>query len=161
MAGPVNLDFVKAKIAQDFATPAGNLKVDADRVFVEWGGLGQPVQLVFRGLRVTNAEQAVLATAPSVALSFDPRVVIWGEFLPTAIVVDRPTLDADLAREGGMLRRVLAKGDPSSQVEVVDLLIEQLLAEPNHKTLLGQLDTVKVERAKVTLRDVPSGMLWI
>jgi len=61
-----------------------------------------------------------------------------------------------------MLRQVLAKTDSSSDGgEVVDLLIDQLLAEPNHTSLLGQLDTVLVERAKVTLRDVPSGLLWI
>ena len=40
------------------------------------------------------------------------------------------------------------------------MLIEQLLGEPNHQSLLGQLDTVLIERARVTLRDVPSGVVW-
>ncbi len=84
-----------------------------------------------------------------------------GQFLPTAIVVDRPTLDADITREGGMLKRVLAKSDSSTQGEFVDLLIEQLLAEHNHHSLLGQLDTVEVAHARVSLRDVTSGVTWI
>src|SRR5204863_9514217 len=60
-----------------------------------------------------------------------------------------------------MLQRVLAKTDSSSQGEFFDLLIEQLLAEPNHHSLLGQLDTVEVTNARISLRDVPSGIVWI
>src|SRR5438132_9640166 len=36
----------------------------------------------------------------------------------------------------------------SDSGEVVDLLVNQLLAEPNHSSLLGQLDTVLVERSE-------------
>ena len=43
-----------------------------------------------------------------------------------------------------MLQRVLAKTDSNPQGEVVDLLIEQLLAEHNDHSVLGQLDTVEV-----------------
>jgi len=162
LAGPIDIDFLRNRIGQEFETPAGKMRVHAERVYVEWSALGQPMRLVLSGLRVTNSADVVVATAPSIALSFDPRSVIRGQLLPTAIVVDQPTLDADIAREGGMLRQVLAKTDSNSDGgEVLDLLINQLLAEPNHTSLLGQLDTVLVERAKITLRDVPSGVLWI
>jgi hypothetical protein len=162
LAGPIDIDFLRNRIGQEFDTPAGKMRVHADRVYVEWSSLSQPMRLVLSGLKVTNGTDLVVATAPSIALSFDPRSVIRGQLLPTAIVVDQPTLDADIAREGGMLRQVLAKTDSNSDGgEVLDLLINQLLAEPNHTSLLGQLDTVLVERAKITLRDVPSGVLWI
>ena len=161
LAGPIDLDFLRTRLGQEFDTPGGKVKIHADRVSVEWSSLRQPMRLVLSGLRVTNDADQVVATAPSVALSFEPRSAIRGRLLPTAIVVDQPTLDADIAREGGMLRRVLAKTDTETTGEVVDLLIDQLLAEPNHTSLLGQLDTVQVEHAKVTLRDVPSGVLWI
>jgi hypothetical protein len=162
LAGPIDIDFLRNRIGQEFDTPAGKMRVHADRVFVEWSSLSQPMRLVLSGLKVTNSADHVVATAPSIALSFDPRSVIRGQLLPTAIVVDQPTLDADIAREGGMLRQVLAKTDSNSDGgEVLDLLINQLLAEHNHTSLLGQLDTVLVERAKITLRDVPSGVLWI
>ena len=162
LAGPIDIDFLRNRIGQEFETPAGKMRVHADRVYVEWSALSQPMRLVLSGLRVTNSADLVVATAPSIALSFDPRSVIRGQLLPTAIVVDQPTLDADIAREGGMLRQVLAKTDSNSDGgEVLDLLLNQLLAEPNHTSLLGQLDTVLVERAKITLRDVPSGVTWV
>ncbi len=162
MAGPIDLDFLRTRLGQEFDTPAGKMRVHAERVFVEWSSLRQPMRLVLSGLRVTNDINQTVATAPSVALSFEPRSVIRGRLLPTAIVIDQPTLDADIARDGGMLRQVLAKTDSNSDGgEVVGLLIDQLLAEPNHTSLLGQLDTVLVERAKVTFRDVPSGVLWV
>ncbi len=161
MAGPINLDFLKPRFLTEFDTPDGPVRVDADRLYAEWGGLSEPMKVVFVGLHVTNAKKEEIATAPSVALSFDPRSVVRGQLLPTAIVVDRPTLDAEITREGGMLKRVLAKSDSESQGEFVDLLIDQLLAEHNHHSLLGQLDTVEVVNARVSLRDVSTGLMWI
>lgn len=161
MAGPIDLDFLKPRFLTEFETPEGPVRVDADRLYAEWGGLREPMQVVFAGLHVTNARKEEIATAPRVALSFEPRSVVRGRLLPTAIVVDRPTLDADITREGGMLKRVLAKSDAGTQGEFVTLLIEQLLAEHNHHSLLGQLDTVEVTHAHVSLRDVPSGVMWI
>jgi hypothetical protein len=161
MAGPIDLDFLKARIAAHFDVPGAKVKIHADRIYAEWGGLSEPVRLVLSGLKISSAAGEAIATAPSVALSFEPRSVVHGRFLPTSIVIDRPTLDADVAREGGMLRRVLASPETHSQGEVVDLLIDQLLAEPNQTSLLGQLDTVLIRRARVTLRDVASGVAWI
>lgn len=160
MAGPIDLDFLKSRITEQFDTPEAKVNIHADRIYAEWSGLSQPVRLVLGGLKISNSAGEAIATAPSVALSFDPRSVARGRFLPTSIVVDQPTLDADVAREGGMLRRVLASPDTKSQGEIVDLLVDQLLAEPNQTSLLGQLDTVLVQRARVTLRDVESGVIW-
>lgn len=160
MSGPVELDFLKTRIAQEFDTPGGKMRLHADRVYVEWSGVSQPVRLVFSGLHVTDADKRDVASAPSVALSFEARSLVSGHLLPNAIVIEQPSLDAEIAREGGMLQRIFASKDADSQSEVVALLIEQLLAEPNYKTLLGQLDTVLVERAKVTLHDIPTGIVW-
>ncbi len=161
MAGPIDLEFLKSRIAQEFDTPAGKLRVNADRIYVEWGGISQPIRLVAVGLHVTDIQLNEIATAPSVALSFEPRSVVRGVLLPRAIVVQRLTLNAHMDRQGGMLRRILTENDSNSQGEVVDLLIGQLLAEPNHHSLLGQLDTVEVEQAHLTVRDVPSGVAWV
>jgi len=160
MAGPIDLDFLKSRVTEHFDTPDAKVKIHADRIYVEWTGLSQPVRLVLSGLKISNTAGEAIATAPSVALSFEPRSVIRGEFLPTSIVVDQPTLDADVAREGGMLRRILANPETHSQGEIVDLLIDQLLAEPNQTSLLGQLDTVLVQRARVTVRDIETGVSW-
>jgi len=160
MAGPVDLDFLKSRLAQDFNLPDAKVTIHADRIYAEWGSLREPIRLVLSGLKLSSATGETIATAPSVALSFEPRSVIRGKLLPTSIIVDQPTLDADVSREGGMLRRILANPETHSQGEVVDLLIDQLLAEPNQNSLLGQLDTVLVQRARVSVRDVESGVSW-
>ncbi len=160
MAGPVDLDFLKSRLAQDFNLPDAKVTIHAERIYAEWGGLNEPIRLVLSGLKLSGAGGETIATAPSVALSFEPRSVMRGKLLPTSIIVDRPTLDADVSREGGMLRRILANPDTHSQGEVVDLLVDQLLAEPNQNSLLGQLDTVLVQRARVTVRDLTSGVSW-
>jgi hypothetical protein len=161
MAGPVDLDFLKARLAQAVDVPGNDIKPDADRIYMEWGGLSQPIRLVFTGLRFTNRENQVIATAPVAALTFEPRSVIQGMFLPTSIVIERPTIDAEIDREGGMLRRIFADSGSASQGEAVAILVEQLLAEPNYKSLIGQLDSIQIEQAKLTLRDAKTGIAWV
>ena len=160
MDGPVNLDFLGLPTAHVFETPGGKVRVSADHIHAEWGGLHYPIRVVFESLRVLDNDLEI-AMAPSVALSFEPRSVVRGRLLPKSIVVQHPTLNAVIDREGGMLRRIMASTDSGSQGGFVELLIEQLLSESNSTSLLGQLDKVEVERAKVTLRDAKSGVTWV
>lgn len=161
MAGPVDLDFLKARIVEAADVPGNDITPAADRITLEWGGLSQPFRLVFSGLRFTNGQNQVIATAPIAALTFDPRSVFRGMFLPTSVLIERPSIEAEIDREGGMLHRIFADPDAKSQGEAVALLVEQLLAQPNYKSLLGQLDTVRIEQAKVTLRDTKTDITWV
>ena len=160
LSGPVDLEIARAYLPTEFDTPAGPVRVKAEHIYVEWSGLKQPMRLVLTGLHLTDASHHELASAPGISVAFDSRGVVSGHFRPVSIVVDRPNLEADIAREGGMLERVLASSDPDSQAEVVDLLIEQLLSEHNDNSVLGRLDSIEVVHARVSLRDVPSGIVW-
>src|SRR5258708_7213732 len=161
MAGPVDLDFLKTRIAEMADVPGNDITPDADRISLEWGGLGEPMRLVFTGLRLTNGQHQVIAPAPKAALTFDPRSVFQGMLLPTSITIERPTIEAEIDRDGGMMRRIFSDSSSQSQSEAVAILVEQLLAEPNYQSLIGQLDTVKIEQAKLTLRDTKTGITWI
>lgn len=160
MTGPIDLEFLDLGKAHQFDVSGGKMTVRADRVTAEWSALSEPIRLVFTGLHVTDGEVEV-AHAPSVALTFEPRSLVRGRFLPTSIAIARPEFSADVDREGGMLRRILTSNDPDTQGGVVQLLIDRLLAEPNHVSLLGQLDTVEVTQARLTIRDLKSGVEWI
>lgn len=160
MAGPVDLDFLKPRIARIVDVPGNDIRPDADRISLEWGGLSQPIRLVFTGLRFSDAKGQVLATAPVAALTFDPRSVFRGKFLPTSVIVERPVIEADIAREGGIFKRVFTSHEGGAQGEAVSILVDQLLAEPNYDSLLGQLDSVLVEQAKITVRDLKTDLTW-
>ena len=160
MEGPVDLDFLKDRIARAADVPGNDIKPEIERISLEWGGISQPMRLVFNGLRFINAEHQVIATVPMASLTFDAGSVLQGMFLPTSLTIEGPTIEADIAREGGMLRRVFTNSDANSQGEGLVLLIEQLMAEPNYHSLIGQLDMILIERAKVTIRDVKTGLTW-
>jgi hypothetical protein len=160
MDGPVDLDFLKDRIARAADVPGNDIKPEIDGLSLEWGGISQPMRLVFNGLRFINGEHQVIATVPTASLTFDARSVLQGMFLPTSITIEGPTIEADITREGGMLRRVFTNSDADSQGEGLILLVEQLMAEPNYNSLIGQLDMILIERAKVTIRDVKTGLTW-
>ena len=60
-----------------------------------------------------------------------------------------------------VLRRIFADPAAQSQDQAVSILVEQLFAEPNYDSLVGQLDSVRIEQAHVTLRDVKTGLAWV
>jgi hypothetical protein len=161
MAGPVDLDFLKGRIAAAADVPGNDIHPDVGRISLEWGGLSQPIRLMFHDLSFVNGQNQVIASAPTAALTFDPRSVFQGMLLPTSITIEKPTIEGEIDREGGMLRRIFADPSAQSQGQAVALLIEQLLAEPNYQSLIGQLDTVEIEQAKVSLRDLKTGLLWV
>ena len=113
MAGPIDLDFLKPRFLTEFDTPDGPVRVECRPHLCRMGQSQRADAARLRRPHVTERQGEEIATAPSVALSFEPRSVVRGQLLPTAIVVDRPTFDADITREGGMLQRVLAKSDSS------------------------------------------------
>ncbi len=160
MAGPVDLDFMKPRIARLIDAPGNDVHPDFDRIFFEWSGISRPIRLAFTGLRFTNGKNEVIATAPEAALTFEPRSVVQGMLLPTSIAIIRPVIEADVAREGGAFQRIFTSPEGGAQGEAISILVDQLLAEPNYKSLIGQLDSVVIERADVTIRDLKTGLSW-
>ncbi|MDB5487201.1 MAG: hypothetical protein JWQ58_916 [Reyranella sp.] len=160
MSGPVDLDFVKPRIARLIDVPGNDIHPDFDRISFEWSGISRPIRLAFTGLRFTNDQKQVIATAPEASLTFEPRAVVQGMLLPTSITITRPVIEADIAREGGVFKRIFTSQEGGAQGEAVSILVDQLLAEPNYKSLIGQLDSVLIERANVTLRDLKTGLIW-
>ena len=84
---PIDLDFLRAQVTQTVDTPGGKMTIGADHIRAEWGDVARPMQLVFNDVHVTDETGQTVATAPSVALSFEPQSVLKARFLPTAIVV--------------------------------------------------------------------------
>ncbi len=159
MAGPIELEFLREYAQREFDTSGGKVKVAADHLLVEWSAIGHPIRLVLRDVRAVDAAGRVMASAPSIAVNFDPRSVLKGVFAPTAVVIVKPALDADI-RQGGLLRAMLARDETQPQSQVAALVIDQLLGEPGSDHMLGQLDTVMIEQAHVTLRDSKTGLIW-
>jgi hypothetical protein len=160
MAGPIDLDFMKPRIARLIDAPGNDVYPDFDQIFFEWSGISRPIRLAFTGLRFTNGQNQVIATAPEAALTFEPRSVVQGMLLPTSITISRPVIEADVAREGGAFQRIFTSTEGGAQGEAISILVDQLLAEPNYKSLIGQLDSVVIERADVTIRDLKTGLSW-
>lgn len=158
--GPVDLDFLKHRIARAAEVPGNGIRPEIGHIALDWGGISQPMRLVFSEIRFVKDEHQVIATIPTASVTFDARHVLQGMFLPNSVTIEGPTIEADIARDGGMLRRVFTTSDADSQGEALVLLIEQLMAEPNYDSLIGQLDMIVIERAKVTIRDVETGLTW-
>ena len=159
MAGPIELEFLREHAQREFSTSGGKVKIAADRVLVEGSSIGRPMLLVLHDVRAVDESGRVLASAPTIAVSFEPRSVLEGVFAPVSVTIVKPVLDADL-RKGGLLRSLLNRDETEPQSQVAGLLIDQLLGDRGGNHVLGQLDTVLVEQATVVLRDSKTGLSW-
>jgi hypothetical protein len=159
MAGPIELEFLHDRAQREFETAGGKVRIAAGKVTVEWPGISQPVRLVLHDIKAIDDKAVELAAVPSIALSFEPRSVLAGRFAPTAVVIQRPVLDADI-RKGGLLRAATPQKEAQPQARVAALVIEWLLSQHNDDRMLGRLDTVLIEGARLTLRDSQTGMTW-
>ena len=163
MAGPIDLDFLKPRfldrIRHARRARCGSMPSD---IYAEWGGLSEPMRLVLRRPACDERQEtgdrhgaprrrSPSSRAVSCAASFS-RQPSWSIADPGCRHHARRR---HAEARAGQVRFELRQG------EFVDLLIEQLLAEHNHHSLLGQLDTVEVANARVSLRDVTSGVMWI
>jgi len=156
LSGPVDLEVARPYLPTEFDTPAGPVRLKAEHIYAEWSGLKEPIRLVLTGLHLMDASDHELASAPGIAVAFDARSAVSGHLRPVSIVVNRPNLEADIARDGGMLQRVLARTDADSQAEVVDLLIDRLLSDHNDNSVLGRLNTIDVVHARSPWRSLPA-----
>ena len=98
LAGPIELEFLHDMAQREFITSGGKVRLTAARVMAEWSAIGQPIQLVLQDIQAVDEAGRVIAGAPSIALSFDPRSVLAGKLAPTAVVILKPRLDADIRR---------------------------------------------------------------
>ena len=51
-----SLEFLKSRVAAAADVPGNDVRPEADRIFLEWGGLSQPMKLVFTGVRFVDRQ---------------------------------------------------------------------------------------------------------
>jgi len=158
MSGPMELEFLKDRLRHTIDTASGKVAVDAERVMVEWGGLGHPVRLTLVDIAARDDNGRVLASAPSLAVDFDAGTLISGQFAPRAAIISGLTVGATIGGGGALSLSAPAPG-AAAQGGALPLLIEQLSGASGGPGFLGSLDRVEVERAQLVLRDSVTGLV--
>ena len=70
MAGPVDLSFLKDRIASAADVPGNNIRPEVESITLEWGSISQPMQLVFHDLRFLDSAMQKRPGAPVKALAY-------------------------------------------------------------------------------------------
>ena len=167
--GPVQLDFLTPRIEAALSEGAGRFDVQVGTTVLAWEGWPETFALRVRDLTARRDGQTV-ASLPAVDLRLSLSALVRGTVAPTAVTGRGADLtivrDADGLRFAGDRRTVQppppaerARGEGASAV--VPALLDDLMAAPGPDRPLSYLDSLRVVRTRITLRDEVLDQTWV
>ena len=167
--GPVQLDFLTPRIEAALSEGAGGFDVQVGTTVLAWEGWPETFALRVRDLSARRDGQTV-ASLPAVDLRLSLSALVRGTVAPTAVTGRGANLtivrDADGLRFAGDRRSVQppppaerARGEGASAV--VPALLDDLMAAPGPDRPLSYLNSLRVVRTRITLRDEVLDQTWV
>jgi len=167
--GPVQLDFLTPRIEAALSDGAGDFDVRVGTTVLAWEGWPETFALRVRDLRASRDGQTV-ATLPAVDLRLSLSALVRGTVAPTAVTGRGANLT--IVRDGQGLRfagdQSAAMPPPPAEREagqgasaVVPALLDDLMAAPGPDRPLSYLNSLRVVRTRITLRDEVLGQTWV
>lgn len=170
-AGPVPLDFLTPHLEEALKTEGRGYTVNIDKTVAVWAGWRNAVDIVADNVVVTAPDGSTLARVPELSLGLSLRALIHGSVAPTSLdavgpvvrVIRQENGEFALGFTGGIAadQPVLENGPPHTQPaagwDVVDFLVNELLAEPDPSRSFGYLRRISILGGQVVFEDRVAG----
>jgi hypothetical protein len=152
--GPVSLGFLAQPIESSIASELSGLGVKIETVALQMGDRGQ-LEFALKNVRVTDADDVVLALAPSASISLSRRALMLGRIAPENIDLIAPRLLLFYNDEGTLSVKFSPPGEPADTAKPPVAMRGPVDAGPapdkrvdgaagDGADVLGRIDLVKV-----------------
>ena len=167
--GPVQLDFLTPRIEAALSDGAGDFDVRVGTTVLAWEGWPETFALRVRDLRASRDGQTV-ARLPAVDLRLSLPALVRGTVAPTAVTGRGADLTIVRDRQGLRFAGDQAAAMPPPPGDrqtgqgasaVVPALLDDLMATPGPDRPLSYLNSLRVVRTRITLRDEVLGRTWV
>lgn len=170
-AGPVPLDFLTPHLEQALKTEGRGYTVDIDKTVAVWAGWRNAVDIVANNVVVTAPNGSTLARVPQLSLGLSLRALVRGNVAPTSLdaigpvvrVIRQANGEFALGFTGGADESEPAAVDgpqhaqPAAGWDVVDFLVNELLADPDPSRSFGYLRRISILGGQVVFEDRVAG----
>ncbi|MCK5273818.1 MAG: hypothetical protein KAR37_04155 [Alphaproteobacteria bacterium] len=170
-AGPVPLDFLTPHLEEALKTEGRGYTVDIDETVAVWAGWRNAVDIVATNVVVTAPDGSTLARVPQLSLGLSLRALVRGNVAPTSLDAIGPNVRVIRQENGefalGFVEVVdeqqpmavdgppIAK--PAAGTEVIDFLVDELLADPDPSRSFGYLRRISILGGQVVFEDRVAG----
>lgn len=170
-AGPVPLDFLTPHLEEALKTEGRGYTVDIDETVAVWAGWRNAVDIVATNVVVTAPDGSTLARVPQLSLGLSLRALVRGNVAPTSLDAIGPSVRVIRQENGefalGFVEVVdeqqpmavdgppIAK--PAAGTEVIDFLVDELLADPDPSRSFGYLRRISILGGQVVFEDRVAG----
>lgn len=170
-AGPVPLDFLTPHLEEALKTEGGGYTVDIEKTVAVWAGWRNAVDIIASGVVVTAPDGSMLASVPKLSLGLSLRAMVRGRLAPTSLDAIGPNVrvirQENGAFEVGFLEAIEAGrseadnlpsyAEPAAGIDVIDFLVEELLADPDPSRAFGYLRRVSIIGGRIVFEDRVAG----
>lgn len=159
-SGPVSLDFLTRQI-EDALSPEGSpYDVSLSDLILTWGQNGRPIDILASDLRITRDGEGIVATAPSLSLTFSLKALVRGIVAPKSLILHAPRLHL-LRLPGNKFRPGLTPYVETATHSESPLMLLGLTAPLGlDDTRTPYLTHVAVENAEIVLEDTRKKNIW-
>jgi hypothetical protein len=173
-AGPVPLDFLTPRLEEALKTEGRGYTVDIDETVAVWAGWRNAVDIIATDVVVTAPDGSTLARLPELSLGLSLRALVRGNVAPTSLDAIGPKVRVIRQVNGEFqLGFIDAVDDSKSEAvdespdakpapgwDVIDFLVEELLADPDPSRSFGYLHRISILGGQVVFEDRVAGSYY-
>lgn len=166
-AGPIPLDFLTPHLEEALKSEGRGYSVDIDKTVAVWAGWRNAVDIVAARVVITAPDGSTLARIPELSLGLSLRALARGNVAPTSLDAIGPNVRVirqengefalgftqAAAEDEGPQIPVPDDAEPAAGMDVIDFLVDELLAEPDPSRSFGYLRRVSILDARVVFED--------
>lgn len=169
-SGPVQLDFLTARVERALSDPAGGYTVAIGSTDLTWGGWSRTVDLHARNVRVRDAAGAIVAALPDSVVRISLRALIQGTVAATAVEVFGARLSLVRRKDGTFQfgpwvepSEAESAADAGAEADlsaIFPAVIQQLMSRPRADEPLSFLSKVRILGGRLLVDDRMQGLSW-
>jgi hypothetical protein len=171
--GPVPVGFLSPHIESALSTADGSYDVEITETVIAWAGWDRTIDVIARGVRVSDAKGAEQASIPEVSISFSLRALLKLEIAPRRLQIFRPRIQVVRREDGSIVTGTAVArpeaAEPPAEAPAVEGatnispqlttdFIGGLLAPSGAASVIGHLESVNITDAELTFEDRRSGV---
>lgn len=166
--GPIPLDFLTPHLEEALKSEGRGYTVDIDETIAVWAGWRNAVDIIATDVVVTAPDGSMLARVPELSLGLSLRALAWGTVAPTSLEAIGPSIRVIRQEDGEFalgftdapVEDDAVPAEAAAGMDVVDFLVDELLADPDPSRSFGYLRRVSILGGRVVVDDRVADKLY-
>lgn len=169
-SGPIEVGFARKYIESELSDPSHNMRMEVDKIFLEWSEIDARPQITLQNARLINTQTSQIALAvESIGVSLSRAGIFLGQIEPRTIIINRPLLT--VVRDNDNSLRLALQNNQSDkeskftvETEYVFEILDALTKSPREINVnwpVRHLRMIMINEARLMVEDHVLQQSWL